>query len=227
MSSSAAMARSTMSNGMLGRPLSGPRRDGGPRMRAPPARPAPRGVRRVADAHAPPPPHGAGPSSRPRDSAGRRPALPSRGVASPPAPGAAPPAPAPGPARLGDDEAATDADDGVRRGDLGDLSRPQAALVDLEGELAALEVRARAHRIVDDRHDRAFPDGHGDAAAHEDADDGLLGGLDAVTHEYVVADLRGRALGVPRVGDRPLAGDRGDGPAGPGRGGGERRGAGD
>ena len=130
-----------------------------------------------------------------------------------------------GPGRLGDDEAATDADDGVRRGDLGHLARPQAALVDLEGELAALEIHARAHRIVDDRHDRAFPDGHGDAAAHEDADDGLLGGLDAVTHEYVVADLRGRALGVPRVGDRPLADERGDGADGLGLGGGERRGA--
>jgi hypothetical protein len=116
-----------------------------------------------------------------------------------------------GAGHLGDDEAAADARDGVRCEDLGDLARAQAALVHLEGELAALEVHARTHRIVGDRDDRALANRHGDAAAHEHADHRLLGRLDPVAYEHLVVDLRRRALDGRRVGDRALAHQRGDG----------------
>jgi len=81
MSSSTRWPGARSRTGMLGVPQrAAPRRR--PRMSAPPARPAPRGARRVADATRLAP-HGAGPSSRPRDSAAPRPpSIPGRRISA-------------------------------------------------------------------------------------------------------------------------------------------------
>ena len=74
-----------------------------------------------------------------------------------------------------------------------------------DGDLAGLEVDHGPTDLFRDGQDGELSDGHNGPATHEDLDDGLLAGIDAVLLENAVAELQRKRGGAGQSGHGGLA----------------------